>query len=353
MTTEITEYNPTQLALAELRGKYAAVVFDVSTGKGMTEAKAARAELRDYRIALEKRRVEIKSPALERCRLIDTEAKRITAELSALEDPIDETIKAHESRKAVEKAEREQHEREIVEARNRRFDELRGLPLKAVNATAAEIEALIVEAEANDLADIETEYRDAARHAIGLSVLGLKAALDKRRAEDAQAEQTRKDLEELGRLRAEQEAVRQEADRLARIERERIAEIARKAEEAARAEREAAERTAREVREAEQARLDAERAERRRTDEAEIARQTEELRRQRMEANIERERIADEHAAAKKVERAKAIAEATLLSAATDAVELLKANGLAEHIVTQKLEAAVRREPAKTTRKAA
>ena len=100
---KIAEYNETAAAIAVLREKYC-TVFDVTTTKGMEEAKKARAEVKGYRVALEKVRKEIKAPALERSRLIDEEAKRITAELQAIEEPIDQAIKAEEQRKEDEKA---------------------------------------------------------------------------------------------------------------------------------------------------------------------------------------------------------------------------------------------------------
>jgi hypothetical protein len=53
----------------------------------MQDAIKARAELRTYRVELEKKRVEIKAPVLDRGRLIDAEAHRITVELLALEEP--------------------------------------------------------------------------------------------------------------------------------------------------------------------------------------------------------------------------------------------------------------------------
>ena len=67
MTTEITEYSPTETALAQLRETYAGATFEVTTTAGMKLAIAARAELRDYRINLEKMRKTIKEPALRRC----------------------------------------------------------------------------------------------------------------------------------------------------------------------------------------------------------------------------------------------------------------------------------------------
>jgi colicin import membrane protein len=345
MTTAIAEYSPTESALAELRERYAGIVFDTTTTKGMAEAKVARAELRKYRIALESKRVEIKAPALDRCRLIDTEAKRITAELEALEEPIDETIKREERRKEADKAAREQAERDRTEARNRRFDAIKGTPLRAVTATVEQIEALIAETEAMDFSDIEAQYRDAAQYEARLAVLSLKAALDRRRMEDAEQERIKQERAELERLRSEEAARRAEAERIAAAERERLAEEGRRSEEAARAERAAAEEAARKAREDEQARIDAERAERRRQEDAERAEAAEKLRKEQAEAAAERKRLADERAAAERRARDDAIANATLLGAAADAVELLKSNGFADHIVTLKLESAIRREP--------
>lgn len=346
--TSIAEYTETAAALAELSSRYRGVVFDVSTGKGMTEAKAARAELRTYRVNLEKKRVEIKAPALERCRAIDSEAKRITAELSALEDPIDETIKAEEQRKEREREAREAAERERQEARLLKFQAIRELPLKAVNATADEIRAVIAEAEGIDLESFEEGLdRSAATHERIVAIGALRAALDRRLADDAEQDRIKAERAELERLRAVEAERQAESDRLAAAERERVAAEERRKEDQARAEREAIEKAAREAREAEQARIDAERAEQRRKEDAERAEAERKLREEQAKAAAERERLEKEKRAAAKAARDAEIANATLLSAAADAVAFLKDNGHGEHVVTLKLESAIRREPAK------
>ncbi len=347
MTTSIAEYSATDTALAELRQKYAAAVFDVTTGKGMTLAKQARAELREQRVSLEKERVRIKAPALERCRQIDSEAKRITAELEALEEPIDSQIKAEEHRKEREKEAREQAERERVAAINARFDAIRSLPLRAVDATAEAIIEVIAEAEAIDPATFPDDLQAAAKYERQLAINGLRAALDRRIAADAEQEKIKSERAELERLRAEQAELQAERDRLAAAEREREAAEARRVEELARQEREAVERAAREAREAEQARIDAERAEARRIEDARQAEAARKLREEQEAAARERERLEAEKKAAAKREKERAIAAATLISAATEAAELLKAEGFGEHIVTQKLEAAISRESAR------
>lgn len=59
------------------------------------------------RTSLEAKRKELKAPALERSRLIDSEAKRIESEIRSLEDPIDALITAEEQRRERERAERQ------------------------------------------------------------------------------------------------------------------------------------------------------------------------------------------------------------------------------------------------------
>jgi colicin import membrane protein len=211
MSTQIVEYSQTEAALADLASRYKGVLFDVTTPTGMSEAKRSRAEIRDYRVALEKKRVEIKAPALERCRLIDAEAKRITAELSALEDPIDSQIKVEERKKE--------------EAR--------------------------LAAERAELARIEAEER-ARKEAEEARMAAERAEIARR-----QAELDRQEREARERIEAEAQASRQrieEAERAARLQQEeadRAARASRQAEEdRLRLERELLEAQRREVEEA-------------------------------------------------------------------------------------------------------
>jgi hypothetical protein len=115
-TTVLVRYSKTEAALAELRTKYEGIAFDLTTTKGDKEARAARKELVTLRTSLEAKREELKAPALEFGKKIDSEAKRITAEIVALENAIDLQIKADEKRRADEKAERDRIEAERVSA---------------------------------------------------------------------------------------------------------------------------------------------------------------------------------------------------------------------------------------------
>lgn len=243
--TSIQEYEKTAAALAELDRRYKGIRYDVLTKDGLLAATKARAELRTLRIALEKTRVAIKAPALKRTQEIDTEARRLTAAICALEDPIDAQIKAEEMRKEQERLAAERAEQERIEAEQR----------------------AIREAEQRKIEEAQAEIRrrqDA-----------LDRAEQARREEEAEHRRVIEEQDRAARLRIEEEdrkarAIREEQDRVARIAREEEERKTRKAreEEEARlkaerdkmdAERRAVEEAQRKAREEEEARARKER----------------------------------------------------------------------------------------------
>lgn len=131
LASSIVEFSPIAAALADLASRYAGQRYEVSTKDGMHAARTARRELRELRVDIEKRRETLKAPIIARGRLLDSEAKRITAALSALEDPIDAQIKSEEQRAERERAERERHERERVAAIDARIAWIRRMPAEA------------------------------------------------------------------------------------------------------------------------------------------------------------------------------------------------------------------------------
>lgn len=297
--TEIAEYSPTAAALAELKSRLAGVAYDVSTGKGLDIAKKDRAEVRGLRTALEAKRVELKAPALERSRLIDAEAKALTAELLALEKPIDEQIKAEERRKEVEKAAKEQAEREKASMVQRELDSIKSGVLDCVGMPAFGIQ---MAREALSKIEVTlTMFGDRAGEAVQAKAQAL-AKLDEMHAaalaSEAEQERIAAERAELARQRAEQEA--REAAERARIAAEQKAEANRLAAERAAFEKEQA----------------AARAEAKKREDADRARRDEEDRKAREARAAEDKRLADaraaleaEQRAARQAEEAKAAAE--------------------------------------------
>lgn len=224
--TPISEYSPTAAAIATLRQKYRGVLYEVASTEGMQAAILARRELRTLRTALEAKRKEIKQPALERARLIDSEAQRITTALVELEDPIDAQIKTEEQRKEREKREREEAERARVQAIDDRIDAIRGMVVSAVTADAAGIAAMVAALSTTtiDVAEYGEFIEDAIRARTGV-LTKLGEMYDAKAAQEAEAERQRQEAQRLSEQRAQQE--REEAERRAAVEKEEAERRAR------------------------------------------------------------------------------------------------------------------------------
>lgn len=234
-TKSIIQFNVTDERLAEMRERMTGLTCATPADYEMTRKSIA--ECRDLRVAVENRRKELKEDALKWGRLVDSEAKRITAALESIENPLKEMkrlVDEEAERKRQEKADAIRREMEAAAAKRREAEEAR-----------------------------------------------LKA---EREAEEARiAEERRKLEEEQAKLRAER-AAQEEA---ARIEREKIEAERVKA----RAEQEAREKAEREKLEAERARIEAERM---RLEREEMERQAKIRAEQEARERLERERIAEQ-----------------------------------------------------------
>jgi hypothetical protein len=246
--TDIAEYRTTAAALALLREKYAAP-FDVTTAPGLAAAKAARAEVRGLRGALEKTRAEIKAPVLAQGQRIDAEAKRITAELLAIEEPIDAAIKAEERRKEEEKAAQARAEAERLAALVARVQAIRERVLTVAHRDAAAIRAALEDARAFEPdPDAFAERWPDAMKAIAEVRRALETMLAEREAREAreaeEAARLKAQEEELARQRAELDRLMEPARRRAEAEARRQAELAELDRLRAERERQEAEATA-------------------------------------------------------------------------------------------------------------
>lgn len=318
---KIKAYTPTALALQDLKSRYHGVVFDLATPAGIKQAKEARAEIKGYRVELEKTRVAIKADALEQCRLIDSEAKRIKDALEELEIPIDQQIKAEEKRKEDERLAAEQAEMARVQSIQQRIIHLRNIPVAMSGKSSEDIRDALH--ELTDLrvdSDSYAEFIDHAQAAKAEAITALtKMADDMARLEAERAELAR--LRQEAEARAQEEAAQKaEQDRLAeeqrareqaelKAERERLAQ--ERAEHDAQVKAEAEQRAREDAaRKAEQDRIE---AERRRVIEAEqrgIEQQKAELKRQQEAARREEEHAKAEAQRRQQEERERAEREA-------------------------------------------
>jgi colicin import membrane protein len=228
-TLEVAEYNPVEAGLEALRTKYADLAFDLRSTKGNAEARAARKELVSLRTSLEAKRKELKAPLLARGELIDSEAKRITAEVIALEKPIDDQIKADEARRETERLAREQAERARVARIQASIRAIAEAPLRAVGKSSADIEQEIDALEAFEVDASYDEFRPGAQAAKDAALAQLRTTYGAARAHEEGVARLQAERAELARQQAEairvaHEQAAAEQERLARIEAERQAQ---------------------------------------------------------------------------------------------------------------------------------
>jgi len=245
----VADFDAVAEGIQSLKAQYAGVVYDVSTGKGMTEAKGARAAIREPRYAIENTRKAAKAPILALGKRLDGRAAEITDELLAIEDPIDQQIKAEETRKEAERQAKIEAEKKRVADIQDRINELRGTIGAASTSSAALILEHIGDLDRIQIDDSFAEFRQQAEDAKTATLATLAKMYDERVQHEAEQARIKAEREELTRLRAEQE------------ERQRKERAQREAEEAeARRKREAEEAEARKLREQEEGRLRQERA---------------------------------------------------------------------------------------------
>ncbi len=299
--TTVVEYSKIDAAIATLRERFAGKVYDVQTSEGMKEARAARNEVKGYRVEIEHTRKAIKEPALRRCQDIDNEARRITRALADIEDPIAAQIKAEEDRVERERADAERRERERVDGIRRMVATIRERPMAVAKMAKA--------------TDMLTARENLARYPITVETFAELAA-------DAEAARAAA-LAEIDQLYDAQVRREMEAKALAE-EREAIARE--------RADNEAREAEARKVREAEEARIAEARAKLQREQDEAAARERrkaadEEAERQRKE----RERVEAEQAAERAAEEKAKAGEREAEQRRFEAAQARMADLLTEH----------------------
>lgn len=341
--TKIAEYSPTAAGLAELAHRLQGRAYDLTTTKGDKEARADRLECVRLRTSLEAKRKELKAPALERSRLIDDEAKRITAAILDLETPIDEQIKAVEMKKEADRLAKIEAERKRVAWLRERVWGIQQFAASCVGLPSVKIAALLETLQAEVVDDSFAELKDEAEKVKAETLGRVRELHSAALAQEAEAARLAAERIELARLRAEQaerdrvERERLAAEALAQREQLELEQAAARAEQAAaRAAQEAADRAAKTARDEADRKAANERAEAdriaREAREAEAIRQESvraELQRQERAAAAERRRLED--AATAKRERTERAAPA-LLAALVIAVPYVAQHGTPEDL---------------------
>lgn len=193
--TVLAQFKETEAGLLAMAEKYRNVVYDVTTTKGMNEAKAARAELRDDgRRMLTRTEASVKADVNELKKVMGDEVERLVAIVKPVEDAIDAQIKAEEKRKADEKAERDRKEAERVGAHRANIEQLKAYVEQADGQPVDVIEKAIATLGEMTFGEEWEEFAQEAEAACLATVQRLLAMVEseKRRIEN---ERLQKELE--------------------------------------------------------------------------------------------------------------------------------------------------------------
>ena len=232
----LTEFSRVEAGLAALREKHANTVYEVSTTVGLDAAKAARAEIREPRYAVENVRKAAKAPLVALGKRIDAEAARITAEIMAIEAPIDDQIKAEEARRVADreakKAAEVERVRQEAAAKLKEEEDRLAAERAALKVEQDRLAAERAKAESEAAAERAALRAEQAKVAAQRAAIEAEAAAAKKKA-DAEAAAQRAAIE------AEAAAAKKKADAEAAAQRAAIEAEAAAARKMADAEREA------------------------------------------------------------------------------------------------------------------
>lgn len=269
--TDIAEYRPHEEQIVRLETTYAKLVVDCSTSEGLASAKEVRVDIRDVRYALDKTTKTALVPyqqkvkeAQARVNQVKEFGETLKTRVLAIEEPVDEAIKAEEKRIADAKAERERVEAERVEAIRAKITRFSSVAAAYASRSAADVagilqgvkESVILPEEYGEFEAEGTIARDNAieqlealhkaaidREDAAAKLLAQQKELDelreKQRIADAEAEKLRKQRAEEDRLRLkkqqdELDQQRRDMEAQQRQQRERDAQYQRDQEELAR-----------------------------------------------------------------------------------------------------------------------
>lgn len=234
MGHEIAAYNPFRAQLAELQAANAKTVFQYDTPTGYAAAKSYVFQLSKTAAALEKLRVEIKAPALQTCKAIDSEAKEIEAAIRAMQEvhkaPL---LEIDEREKARVAAIRFRIDNDIVLA----GESCAGIPSERIKATLEDVRGIAIDVSFAEFQAEAQKAKDAAIEAL-LAELPIAEkreadAAELKRLQDAEAARIQKERDDkiaadaaakaTADAEAKAKAEKDEADRIAQAERDAAA----------------------------------------------------------------------------------------------------------------------------------
>lgn len=247
----VTEYDEFAAKFQEMKDD-ADFLPDMTSKEGYEKSKRISLDVGKVLTAIEKKRQEIKAPALQRCKDIDEEAKQLAAQIKVVQLPHKEAYKSHDETLKQREFDRVEAIRHRVDSFEEAYWAAEGFTAEKLSEVLAEITAIEIDSSFDEFDVMAQAQKD-----------GVIAKLEKSIAatEKAEAEQA-----ELERLRQEKEE-REQADRDAKIAKDARDKAEKEAADKAEIERQRAAKETQEALDRENAaKLEAEQAEQRRVD---------------------------------------------------------------------------------------
>ena len=215
----VIQLGPADEVVQGLAGRLSGLVAD--TPEGYEAVRMGIAEVRKIRVGVEKSRKQLKQSALDYGRKVDAEAKRVTALLSAIEEPLKLEKKRIDDREAIERAEKAAAIQAEAEAKAKAIEEEKQRQLAEERARIeAERKKMQEERAALEAERQRLEQERQAREAAEQEKLAAERA-------QLQAERDRLDKERQAREAAEREAKEKaqqiEREKQAKLEADRVA----------------------------------------------------------------------------------------------------------------------------------
>lgn len=206
-------YGVTDTAISVLRERYSGIT-KIETTEDYETVRVGIGKVRELRVSVEKKRVELKADALEFGRKVDKEAKRITEMLEGIEVPLKKLKADVDEAKERERRKKEEEERAAIEA------ELKA-KRDAQEAAEREQRERIAKEQAEEAARLSAEREELAKQRREMEE---KARIEREKIEAEQNAERERMAEERRKIVAEQQRLeRLEFERVAKENAERLA----------------------------------------------------------------------------------------------------------------------------------
>ena len=214
----VVDYSVTDAAIAELKSKYIGLkVCDPDSRKQVSEAIQ---EVSGLRTSVEVKRKELKEDALVWGKKVDAEAKRITALLEEIEEPLKIERRAFDAIKEEEKRKKIEAEAKRVADIEQKIERIRSIgnlsfgdTLETIEAKLVEIKSIVIDSAFEEFQDRALVIRHDAEKRLEDAIPAVKAKAEEAERNRLQAIQQKEESDRLAAERAKIENFRREEEK--------------------------------------------------------------------------------------------------------------------------------------------